>query len=193
MRTRKRGGPVRAGMEQISGLRGALGMTDACAGYAAGLFLEAASSGFLTGRTVSHCAAAAALLACRKHGTGRTARDVVAATGLEMRDIRRTYRRLCEKFGLDLPVPDPASFVDRICEAAGMVEAVRRDARAVLASADRAKIAGKNPVGLAVGALYVSCVRLGEVAFRRDIARASWVAETTLTDRYKDLVRPAVV
>lgn len=111
------------------------------------------------------------------------------AARLERRDVCRTYRQLYEMFEPDLPVPDPASFVDRIGEAAGIGEAARRDAQAILISVDRAEIAGKDPMGLAAGALYVSCVRLGEMVLRREIAEAAGVAETTLANRYNSLVR----
>lgn len=193
MRTQKHDGSMRAGMGQLSGLRDELGMTDACHEYATSLFREAVVSGFLVGRVVSHCAAASALLACRKHDANCTIGDVMRATGLAKHDIYRTYRQLYEKFDPDLPVPDPAPLIAKICRKLGVGEEVRRDAEEMLTSMDRTEMAGKGPGGLAAGALYVACVRLGEMVLRRDIAGAAGVAETTLSNRYNELVAAATV
>ena len=96
-------------MAQLAKLRDNLGMTDACHEYAAYLFRKAVAASFLVGRRVTHCTAAAALLACRKHGINRTVHDIMRVTGLAKRDICRTYRQLYEMFDPDLPVPDPVS------------------------------------------------------------------------------------
>lgn len=180
-----------AAMAQLSTLRDRLGMTGACTEYAAYLFRRAASSGFLVGRVVSHCTAAVALLACRKHGIGRTIHDVMGATGVPRRDIYRTYRQLFERFDPDLPLPDPVSYIARIGETCHISETARREACRILMSMDRMEATGKDPMGLAAGALYVACVRHGEPVFRAKIAAATGVAETTLSMRYGELAAVA--
>ena len=180
-----------AAMAQLSTLRDNLGLSGACAEYAAYLFRLAASSGFLVGRVVSHCTAAAILLACRKHGIGRTIRDVMGATGVPRRDIYRTYRQLFERFDPDLPLPDPVSYIARIGEACHVSETARREACRILMSMDRMEATGKDPMGLAAGALYVACVRHGEPVFRAKIAAVTGVAETTLSMRYSELAAVA--
>ena len=189
--TQRYGRSLPAAMAQLSTLRDNLGLSGACAEYAAYLFRRAASSGFLVGRVVSHCTAAVILLACRKHGIGRTIQDVMSATGVPRRDIYRTYRQLYEKFDPDLPLPDPISYISRIGEACSISEPARREACRILMSMDRAGAAGKDPMGLAAGALYVACVNHGEPVFRSQIAAATGVAETTLSMRYGELAAVA--
>ncbi len=174
-------------MAQLSTLRDRLGMTGACAEYAAYLFRRAASSGFLVGRVVSHCTAAAALLACRKHGIGRTVQDIMRATGLPKRDVYRTYRQLFEKFDPDLPLQDPVSYIARIGEACRISEASRREACRMLVKMDRMEAAGKGPMGLAAAALYAACSGRGEPVGRAEITEAAGIAETTLYNRYNAL------
>lgn len=186
--TQKHNRSMPAGMAQLAALRDTLAMPNACAEYAAHIFRQATASGFLVGRVVKHCTAAAALLACRKHGVNRTIVDVMGASGLSKRDICRTYRQLLERFDIDLPVPDPVSCIARIGGEANVSEAARRDAQSLLASMDRMDIAGKDPMGLAAGVLYLSCVRRGESVLRREIAEAAGVAETTLSNRFNMLV-----
>lgn len=176
-----------AGMAQLATLRDTLAMPHACAEYAAFIFRKAAASGFLVGRVVKHCTAAAALLACRKHGVNRTILDVMGAAGLSKRDVFRTYRQLHERLELELPVPDPVACIARIGGKANVSETTRRDAQSILASLDRMYIAGKDPMGLAAGVLYLSCVRRGESVLRREIAEAAGVAETTLSNRFNAL------
>ena len=174
-------------MAQLSKLRDELKMTDGCSEYAAYLLRRAISSGFMVGRNVSHCTAAAALLACRKHGITRTITDVRKATGLKKHCIFRAYRQMHDLFGTRLPVPDPVSFIARLGGECGIREATRRDALAILVSMDRQEAAGKDPMGLAAAALYFSCIKNGEMVRRRDIAEAAGVAETTLSNRFNAL------
>ena len=47
--------------------------------------------------------------------------------------------------------------------------------------------AGKDPMGLAAAALYLSCVKNGEDRTQRDIAEAANVTEVTIRNRYKGL------
>ncbi len=182
---------IPAGMTQLSKLHVELNMTEACAEYAAYLFRKAVSAGFLVGRKTTHCTAASALLACRAHGISRTMDDVVRATGVAKRDIFRMYRRLYERFDPELPVPDPVSFIARIAGEVGVSEAARRGAQAILDSMDRSEMAGKDPMGLAAGVLYLACVNRGEAVRRRDIAEAAGVAETTLSTHFNTLAASA--
>ena len=192
-RTQTHSRTLPVGLTQISTLRDSLRMTDACAEYAAYLFRKALEAGFLTGRVVRHCTAAVVLLSCRKHGLNRTIADVMDATGIKRRDIYRTYRQLYDMLEVRVPVPDPVTYIGRIADAAGVNEVTRRDALNILSSVDRSEIAGKDPMGLAASVLYMSCVRRGEVIYRRDIADAAGVAETTLSNRYNSLLAAVTI
>ena len=176
-----------AAITQLSEMRDTLKMTDACSAYAAYLFHRLLASNFMSGRVLSHCVAAAVLLACRKYGTATTISDVAAAAGMDKLTLGRTYRKLYGVVGADLPIPNPAPFITKIGEEAGVSEAAKLGAHAILASLDSQEIAGKDPNGLAAGVLYLSCVQRGEMVLRRDIAEAAGVSETTISSRYNDL------
>ena len=47
--------------------------------------------------------------------------------------------------------------------------------------------AGKDPMGLAAAALYLSCVKNGQTVTQREIAEAANVTEVTIRNRYKGL------
>ena len=70
----------------------------------------------------------------------------------------------------------------------GIAEKTKRFAVKVLKKAQENEVsAGKDPMGLAAAALYLSCVRNGEDKTQRDIAEAANVTEVTIRNRYKGL------
>ena len=176
-------------MARIAGLSDKLGLADACAEYARRLFGMVVSSGMLTGRTATHCTAASVLLACRKYGASSTIIDVARAAGLKKHDVYRAYEQICRRFKPDLPVQDPASYITRIGDKAGISEAARRMAREILASMDRSMTVGRDPMGLAAGAMYQACAMLGERVRRDDIAAAADMAASTLSTRRCEIAR----
>ena len=78
--------------------------------------------------------------------------------------------------------------VARIASKAGLSEKTKRYAIEILRKAEEDKSsAGKNPMGLAGAALYLSCVKNGDDKTQRDIAEASNITEVTIRNRYKGL------
>ncbi len=87
-----------------------------------------------------------------------------------------------------MPVVDSVQNVARIASKVGLSEKTKRYATKVLASAKKNEIsAGKDPMGLAAAALYLSCVKNGEDKTQRDVAEAADITEATVRNRYKGL------
>jgi transcription initiation factor TFIIB len=87
-----------------------------------------------------------------------------------------------------MPVTDSVQCVARIASKIGIAEKTKRYAVKVLKKAQEEEVsAGKDPMGLAAAALYLSCVRNGEDKTQRDIAEAANVTEVTIRNRYKGL------
>ena len=77
---------------------------------------------------------------------------------------------------------------NRIASKIAIGEKSKRYAIKVLKKAQEKQVsAGKDPMGLAAAALYLSCVKIGEDKTQRDIAEAANVTEVTIRNRYKDL------
>ena len=86
-----------------------------------------------------------------------------------------------------MPVTDSIQCVARIASRIGIAEKTKRYAVKVLKQAQENEVsAGKDPMGLAAAALYLSCVKNGEDKTQRDIAEAN-VTEVTIRNRYKGL------
>ena len=175
-------------MAKINKLRTDLHLTTACAEYAAYLYRMASASGLLAGRSACNCVAATVLLACRRHGIARTIADVVNTTHIKRRDVYRAYRVLHDALDVYTPLPGPVAHLTRVANAVGVTEATRREAIDILVSAPHSEMTGKDPICLAASALYLACVMRGEVVYRRDIAKAAGVAESTLSARYRSLL-----
>lgn len=87
-----------------------------------------------------------------------------------------------------MPVTDSIPCVARIASKIAIGEKSKRYAIKVLKKAQEKEVsAGKDPMGLAAAALYLSCVKIGEDKTQRDIAEAANVTEVTIRNRYKGL------
>ncbi|KKM13237.1 hypothetical protein LCGC14_1718270 [marine sediment metagenome] len=107
---------------------------------------------------------------------------------IKRKDIARCYRLLVKELDLKMPVTDSIQCVARIASRIGITEKTKRYAIKVLKQAQKNEVsAGKDPMGLAAAALYLSCVKNGEDKTQRDIAEAANVTEVTIRNRYKGL------
>jgi len=87
-----------------------------------------------------------------------------------------------------MPVVDSIQCIARISSKLKISEKTKRYAIKVLKDAqERKESAGKDPMGLAATALYLSCVQNGVSITQRDLAEAAGVTEVTIRNRYKGL------
>ena len=140
------------------------------------------------GRSIQGLVAACLYASCRNTETPRTLDDIAKGINIRRKDIARCYRLLVKELDLKMPVTDPVQCVARIASSIGITEKTKRFAVKVLKDAQaHEESAGKDPMGLAAAALYLSCVKNGEDKTQRDIAEAANVTEVTIRNRYKGL------
>ena len=155
---------------------------------AAYIYRKALEKKLVRGRSISAMIAASLYAACRDTETPRTLKDVADAGNIKKKDISRCYRILHKELDLKMPVVDPIQCIARIASKLGISEKTKRYAAKVLKTAqEHEESAGKDPMGLAAAALYLSCVKNNEDMTQRDIAEASNVTEVTIRNRYKGL------
>ena len=107
---------------------------------------------------------------------------------IKKKDIARCYRLIFRELELKMPVVDPTQCVAKIASKLQISEKTKRYGIKVLKDAqEHEESAGKDPMGLAAAALYLSCVKNGEDRTQRDIAEAANVTEVTIRNRYKGL------
>ena len=179
---------LRQALSELSTLKDKLSLSDAVIEKASYIYRKALEKGLVRGRSISALIAASLYAACRDTETPRTLKDVADAGNIKKKDISRCYRILHKELDLKMPVVDPIQCIARIASKLGITEKTKRYAAKVLKVAqEHEESAGKDPMGLAAAALYMSCVRNGEAMTQRDIAEASNVTEVTIRNRYKGL------
>ncbi len=178
----------RQAFSELDRLKDKLALSDAVIEKTAYIYRKALDKGLVRGRSIPGLVAAALYAACRDTETPRTLTDVANGINIKRKDVARCYRLLLRELDLKMPVVDPIKCVARIASKAGLSEKTKRKALLILKAAAELEIsAGKDPMGLAAAALYLSCVMNGENKTQKDVAQAAGVTEVTIRNRYKGL------
>ena len=152
----------RQAFSELNRLKDKLAISDAVIEKAAYIYRKALEKGLVRGRSISALMASALYAACRDTATPRNLKDVEIAANIKRKDIARCYRLLVKELDLKMPVTDSIQCVARIASQIGIAEKTKRYAVKVLKAAQKNEVsAGKDPMGLAAAALYLSCVKNG--------------------------------
>jgi len=181
----------RQAFSELNRLKDKLTISNSVLEKAAYIYRKALQKGLVRGRSISALIAASLYVACRDTETPRTLNDIGQAANIKRKDIARCYRLLHRELDLKMPVVNSIQCISRIASKIGISEKTRRSASLILKEAhENHESAGKDPMGLAAAALYLSCVKNGENLTQRDIAEAANVTEVTIRNRYKSLKTP---
>jgi transcription initiation factor TFIIB len=179
---------LRQAFTHLDKLKDKLALSDAVVEKAAYIYRKALSKSLVRGRSIEGVLAAAVYAACRDAETPRTLSDVSDAINVKRKDLTKNYRLLVIELDLRMPVVNSISCMSKIASKVGLSEKVKRGALAILKEANDMRItAGKDPMGMAATALYISCMKYNEDVSQREIAHAAGVTEVTIRNRYKDL------
>ena len=136
------------------------------------------------GRSIQGLVAACLYAACRNTETPRTLDDIAEGINIRRKDVARCYRLIFRELELKMPVVDPVKGVSKIASIAGLSEKCKRKAIEMLTIAKKVgAVAGKDPMGIAAAALYLSCISIGESKSQKEISKASGVTEVTIRNR----------
>ena len=178
----------RQAFSELSRLKDKLAISNAVFEKAAYIYRKALEKSLVQGRSISALIAAALYAACRDTETPRTLSDVGNASNIKRKDIARCYRLLHRELDLKMPVVNPIQCLARISSRLVVTEKAKRYAAKLLKiNQENKESAGKDPMGLAAAALYLSCVKNGEIVTQRDVAEAAYVTEVTIRNRCKGL------
>ena len=179
---------LRQAFSELDRLADKLTLSDSVVEKAAYIYRKALEKGLVRGRSISALIAASLYAACRDTGTPRNLKDVEQAGNIKRKDIARCYRLLHKELELKMPVVDPTQCVARISSKLEISEKTKRYAIKILKETqERGESAGKDPMGLAAAALYLSCVKNNIIMTQLDIAKSACITEVTLRNRYKSL------
>jgi len=153
---------------------------------AAYIYRKALEKKLVRGRSISAMIAASLYAACRDTETPRTLKDFADAANVKRKDISRCYRLMIRELELKMPVVDSIQYIARISSKVKITEKTKRYAIKVLKEVqEREESSGKDPMGIAAAALYLSCVQNGVSVTQRELAEAAGTTEVTIRNRYK--------
>ena len=146
------------------------------------------NNNLVRGRQTTLLMASSVYAACRETGTPRDLNDVGLVSGIKRKDIAKYYRKIVRELDLKIPLIDPIQCIERIARILEISEKTRICAVNILKSyRENNTDSGNDPMGLAGGALYISCVNNGEKWTQKNIAYTARVSEQTIMNRCKSL------
>ena len=179
---------LRQALMELDNLKDKLSLSAHVTEKAAYIYRKALEKKLVRGRSISALMASSMYAACRDTETPRTLNDVATLSNLKRKDIARCYRLLHRELDLKMPVVDPVLCISRIASKINLSEKTKRIAVAMLQDAQkRNESTGKDPMGIAAAALYLSCIKSGENITQKNISDASGITEVTVRNRCKSL------
>ena len=179
---------LRQALNELTNLKDKLTISSSVIEKSSYLYRKALERKLVRGRSISAMIAASLYAACRDAETPRTLKDITNAANVKRKDVARCYRLLHHELDLKIPVVDPIQCIARISSKLEITEKTKRYAIKVLQKAkERKESAGKEPMGLAASALYLSCIKNEVSVTQRDVAEAAGVTEVTIRNRCKEL------
>jgi len=150
---------------------------------------EAVNKGLVRGRSIESVIAALTYAVSRQFESPRTLDEISEASGVEKREIGRTYRYIARELGIRILPANPMSFVPRFCSMLGLSDKVQAKSIEILKKAKKYEItSGKGPTGVAAASIYIASVLAGEKRTQREVADIVGVTEVTIRNRQKELV-----
>ena len=175
---------LRQALNEMDKLKDKLALGDAVIEKAAYIYRKAMDKKLVRGRSIHGLVAACLYAACRNTETPRSLDDIAEGINIRRKDVARCYRLIFRELELKMPVVDPIKTVSRIASIADLSEKTKRKAIEILKQAKEIGMAaGKDPMGLAAAALYLSCISNGETKSQKEISIASGVTEVTIRNR----------
>ncbi|MBW2996542.1 transcription initiation factor IIB [Candidatus Woesearchaeota archaeon] len=153
------------------------------------IYTLAVQRGLVRGRSMESVVAGALYAACRRHDVPRTLDELSEASGIEKKEIGRTYRFVTRELGINILPSNPADYIARFASALKLSAEAQSKSIEILELAQKAELtSGRGPTGIAAAALYVSALINGEKRTQREVADVAGVTEVTIRNRYKELL-----
>ena len=156
---------------------------------AAMVYTQAVQRGLVRGRSMESVVAGALYAACRRHEVPRTLDELSEASGIEKKEIGRTYRFVTRELGIKILPSNPADYIARFASSLKLAAETQSKAVEILEKAQNSELtSGRGPTGIAAASLYVSALIHGEKRTQREVADVAGVTEVTIRNRYKELL-----
>ena len=157
---------------------------------AARIYTLAVQRGLVRGRSMESVVAGALYAACRRHELPRTLDELSDASGIDKKEIGRTYRFITRELGIRILPSNPVDYIPRFASSLKLNAETQSKAVEILERAQKEELtSGRGPTGIAAASLYVAALINNEKRTQREVADVAGVTEVTIRNRYKELLR----
>lgn len=157
---------------------------------AARIYTLAVQRGLVRGRSMESVVAGALYAACRRHEVPRTLDELSEASGIDKKEIGRTYRFVTRELGIRILPSNPVDYIPRFASALKLSAETQSKAVEILEMAQNSELtSGRGPTGIAAASLYVAALINNEKKTQREVADIAGVTEVTIRNRYKELLK----
>jgi len=152
-------------------------------------YRKCVNKGIVRGRSIESVIAAIIYLVSRKHHLPKTLDELREVSGVKKKDIGRSYRTICRRLSLRMPVITAADYVPRLASQLKISGKTEAKAIEMLEKARRKGIiAGKVPISIAAAAIFLA----GKITNDKNtekIVGFSNIPESAIKNRYEELVK----
>lgn len=157
---------------------------------AARIYTMAVQRGLVRGRSMESVVAGALYAACRRHEVPRTLDELSEASGIDKKEVGRTYRFITRELGIRILPSNPVDYIPRFTSALKLSPETQSKAVEILELAEKSELtSGRGPTGIAAASLYVAALINNEKRTQREVADIAGVTEVTIRNRYKELFK----
>lgn len=166
-----------------------LNVPDSLKEEAAMLYRKAVSKKLMRGRSVESVVAASIYLVCRSGRMPKTLDELAEASGVKDKEVGKSYRHLCRKMGIRMPVVRAEDYIPRFSSTLCLSGETEAKAVEILQRAREIGVtSGRGPTGTAAAALYVAGKLTGDRRTQRWMSGKLGVTEVTIRNRAEQLV-----
>jgi transcription initiation factor TFIIB len=175
-------------LAELDRVASSLGLPENIKESAALLYRKAVKEELIRGRLIESVVAAVIYAICRIQGIPRTLDEIARASGMEKKEIGRAYRFLKSELNVNVPLTDPAQYVQKFATALRLNGTIQEEAIKLIRKAlKKGLISGRGPTGVAAAALYIASAMHGEKRTQKEVADVAGVTEVTIRNRYREL------
>ncbi|MEW6063379.1 MAG: transcription initiation factor IIB [Nanoarchaeota archaeon] len=154
------------------------------------IYTMAVQRGLVRGRSMESVVAGSLYAACRRYEVPRTLDELSEASGIDKKEVGRTYRFITRELSIRILPSDPVDYLPRFVSALKLSADSQSKAVEILHRAQKAELtSGRGPMGIAAAALYVAALLNNEKRTQREVADVAGVTEVTIRNRYKELLK----
>jgi len=156
---------------------------------AAKIYTEAVRRNLVRGRSIEAVVAGVVYAACRRHNIPRTLEEISEASGIDKKEIGRSYRYITRELKIKILPSSPIDYISRFASVLKYSPKTQSRGIEILSKALNLDLtSGRGPIGIAAAALYIAGLLEGERRTQREISEVSGVTEVTIRNRYKEII-----